>query len=83
MIKRTFLAAATVLFIATPAFAGHCPKDAAAIDHALAVLNVSADVKSEVMALRNTGMDQHKAKKHRDSEKTLAEATRKLLMSIK
>ena len=83
MIKYTLLAGATVLFIATPAFAGHCPKDAAAIDHALAVLNVSADVKSEVKALRDKGMEQHKTKKHRDSEKTLAEGMRKLLMSIK
>lgn len=80
MMKRILLAGTAALFIATPALASHCPKDAKAIDHALAAMNVSADLKSEVMTLRDTGLAQHKAGKHRESEKSLAEGMRKLLM---
>lgn len=83
MLKKTILAAAVTVALATPAFAKHCPKDAAAIDHALAVLNVSADVKSSVKAMRDKGMELHKAGKHAESEDTLAEGMRTLLMSVK
>jgi hypothetical protein len=83
MKMRTFLAASAMLLIATPALAGHCPKDAAAIDHALTALKVSDDVKSDVKALRDKGMALHKAGKHRESEHALAEGMRKLLMSVK
>jgi len=83
MIKRTLLAGTAVLLIATPALATHCPKDAKAIDHALAAMTVSADVKGKVTALRNKGMEQHKAGKHSDAEHSLAEGMRLLLNSVK
>lgn len=80
MIKRTLLAGAATLLIAAPAYAFHCPKDAAAIDHGLKVLNVSDETKSEVMALRDKGMEQHNAGKHADAVNTLAQGMRTLLM---
>lgn len=83
MIRHTVLAAATAALLATPALASHCPKDAAAIDHALASLDVSDDVKTKVTALRDKGMEQHKAGNHAESEDTLSEAMRTLLMSVK
>ena len=83
MIQRTVLAAVAALLIATPAFAFHCPKDAKAIDHGLAVLKVDDAMKSKVKTLRDKGMEQHKAGKHADSVKTLAEAMRVLLTSVK
>lgn len=83
MIRHTVLAAATAALLATPAFAGHCPKDAAAIDHALASLDVSDDVKSKVTALRDKGMEQHEAGDHAASEDTMSEAMRTLLTAVK
>ncbi len=79
MTKTLALAAATMLLTATPAFAHHCPMDAAAIDHALGVLNVSADVKAKATALKDKGMTEHKAGDHAAAETTLAEAMRLLL----
>ena len=82
MIKLSLLAGATALLIATPAYAFHCPKDAAAIDHALGVLAVSDEIKSEVLSLRDQGMEQHQAGNHSDAVNTLSEAMRKLLLSV-
>lgn len=81
MITRILVAGAAALLIASPAYAFHCPKDAAAIDHALSVMSVPADVKSDVTALRDKGMAEHAAGNHADAVNTLAEAMRKLLMS--
>ena len=74
-------AAAAVLFV-TPAYAFHCPKDAAAIDHALGVLAVSDEVKAEVQTLRDQGMEQHEAGNHADAVNSLSEAMRLLLNSV-
>lgn len=79
MITRIF--AAAFLLAATPAYAFHCPKDAAAIDHALGAMNVSDDVKAQVQSLRDKGMAEHEAGNHADSVNSLAEAMRTLLMS--
>ena len=83
MIRKTLIAAAVLGFLATPALASHCPKDAAAIDHALSILKVSDKVKTDVNALRDKGMAEHKAGKHGDAETTLAEAMRMLLNAVK
>lgn len=79
MIRRMFLAAAATLLLATPALAGHCPKDAAAIDAYLAKASVSDTLKAEVTALKDKGMELHNAGNHAESEATLAEAMRMLL----
>ena len=63
------------------AFAGHCPKDAKAIDHGLQSSKVEMSAAKDIKALRDEGMKLHKAGKHRESEKMLAEAMRKLLMA--
>ena len=75
------VAGAAALLIASPAFAMHCPMDAAAIDHALSVMEVSDEVRSEVQALRDRGMELHEAGNHEESEDTLAEAMRTLLQA--
>ncbi len=81
MTKKLALVAATLLLTASPAFAHHCPKDAAAIDHALGVVSVSDEVKAQVTALKDKGMTEHKAGDHAAAETTLAEAMRLLLNS--
>ena len=82
MISRSILAGAAALLVAGPAYAFHCPMDAAAIDHALGVLDVSDEVKSQVQALRDEGMEQHEAGNHEDAVNTLSEAMRTLLMAV-
>lgn len=82
MIKQTVLAGAATLLFASPAYAFHCPKDAAAIDHALGALEVSEDAKSQVTALRDKGMAEHEAGNHADAVSSLSEAMRLLLMSV-
>lgn len=61
-------------FFATPALAGHCPRDVRLIDQSLMTTKVSAADMSKVKALRDTGNGQHKAGQHGASLKTLHEA---------
>ena len=79
MVRMIVLGAATSLFLASPAFAGHCPKDAAAIDAYLERVDVDEAVEVEVIALKEKGMELHNAGNHGESEAALAEAMRKLL----
>ncbi|MCH8240435.1 MAG: hypothetical protein IIB62_10390 [Proteobacteria bacterium] len=74
MIGRTILAAAIVVFMATPGLAFYCPNNVKAIDAALAK-NANASVK----ALRDEGEKLHKAGDHKGSVKKLAEAMRMLV----
>lgn len=84
MIKRTLLAGAAALLIATPAFAHQCPKDAEAIDKALETLDVSDDIAAQVKELRDKGMAAHEAGNHHpEAEHALAEAMRLLLTNAK
>lgn len=83
MLRTSLLAAVAATLFITPALAGHCPKDAKAIDHALGVLNVGDDVKKQVTALRDEGMALHEAGKHEESEDKLSEAMRTLLSATK
>lgn len=81
MFRKALLATAMTLALATPAYAGHCPADAAAIDAALANMSLSDETKAKVEELRNSGMSMHDAGDHRGAEGTLAEAMRTLLTS--
>jgi hypothetical protein len=73
--KRILLAAVALIFLATPAFAFHCPKDMAKIDAALAATpQISAEQLAEVQALRAQGEEYHKAGQHQESVDTLAKA---------
>lgn len=76
---RLMTAAAAAFLFASPAFASHCPKDAAAIDAALAKMSISDTLKAEVVALKEQGMALHAAGNHRESEAILADAMRRLL----
>lgn len=78
MIRRSLSAFAALALLATPALAAHCPRDAAAIDHAL---EARADVpdREQIQALRDEGMQLHEAGNHREAEAKLAEAMRMLL----
>lgn len=82
MIRPTLTAFAITALTAVPAFASHCPKDAAAINAALENVTLSEDVQVKVIELRDTGMAAHEAGNHGDAEATLAEAMRLLLNSI-
>jgi hypothetical protein len=81
MLNKLVLTAAITLVLASPAFAGHCPKDAKAIDAALSKMSLSDETKTSVKALRDKGMTLHTDGKHRESERTLAEAMRIILTS--
>jgi hypothetical protein len=79
MFKKLAFATAAVLAMSAPAFAHHCPKDAAAIDAYLSRTEVDANLKAQVIALKDKGMEAHKAGDHATSEAELAEAMRMLL----
>ena len=79
MLKITLLAAGLAVSVSGAAWAGHCPADAKAIDHALSVMNVGADVEAQVVALRDEAMALHASGNHADSEDLLSQAMRILL----
>ena len=71
---RKLLVTALVVFgFASPALAGHCPKDVRLIDAALAQ---TSNAKAE--NLRNKGDTLHKAGKHRDALDALHQAMKML-----
>ena len=73
--KNILLAAAMLGFLATPAFAMHCPADMAKIDAALAAgPQISAEELAEVQRLRAEGEAYHQAGQHQESVDTLAKA---------
>lgn len=67
--KKLLVAAIVVFGFASPALAGHCPKDVRLIDAALAQ-NSNAEAKS----LRDKGDALHKSGTHGDSLKALHQA---------
>lgn len=79
---RLLAAVAVVALFATPAMAAHCPQDAAAIEHALPLSNLSDDEKAEIEALKERGMELHEAGNHSESEAILADAMRRLLLAM-
>ncbi|MGR3593083.1 MAG: hypothetical protein ACU0B9_07210 [Limimaricola soesokkakensis] len=77
---RIFVSAFALLgLMATPALAGHCPQDAAAIEHALDTMTISDEDRAEISALKEEGMALHEAGDHAGSEAMLADAMRRLL----
>lgn len=60
--------------IATPALATHCPSDMKAVDEAMAKVTLPAADTTKVKALRAKGEELHKAGKHDESIKVLADA---------
>lgn len=77
--KTTIAGGLLALLLAGPAFAGHCPVDAGAIDDALKRSTLSDGKKAEIKALRDEGMEAHNAGNHGKAEDKLAEAMRMLL----
>ena len=78
--KRILLAAALVA-LASPAYAGSCPKHMADIDKAMPAAKLTAAQKTQVQQLRASGETKHKAGQHADSVKDLQQA--KQIMGIK
>ena len=77
------LTIAIVIFIfSSAAFAFHCPADAKAIDAGLAKANLSDVKKSEIMKLRDKGLEQHGTGDHKGAVDTLSKAMRLLLNSM-
>ena len=67
--KRLFIAAIFTFGLASPALAGHCPKDVKLINAALAQQS-----NAEAQSLRDEGAALHKSGTHKDSLKALHEA---------
>ncbi len=75
MLKRSVMAAALLALVATPVFAGQCPRLMKEIDAALAQNpQVAADVLTRVKALRAEGETLHNSSTHGDSIAVLTEA---------
>ncbi len=74
--------AIVIFFFSSAAFAFHCPADAKAIDAGLAKANLSDDKKSEIMKLRDKGLEQHGTGDHKGGVDTLSKAMRLLLNSM-
>jgi hypothetical protein len=79
--KRLTIAIVIFLF-SSATFAFHCPADAKAIDAGLAKANLSNDKKSEIMKLRDKGLEQHGTGDHKGAVDTLSKAMRLLLNSM-
>jgi hypothetical protein len=72
--KKMVLVTVLAFLAASPAFANSCPREMAKIDDAVKTATLSDSDKQRVRDLRKKGEDEHKAGKHADSMKTLAEA---------
>ena len=78
MLKYMVPMTVALVFLASPAWAGHCPKDVKKIDAALASATLSAADLAMVVALRDKGDQAHGAGAHGDSLEALHEAMTKL-----
>ncbi len=74
MLKFAIPAALALIFVASPALAGHCPSDIKKIDAALADAQLSAEDLATVTALRDTGEKEHNKGSHGKSIQALHEA---------
>lgn len=79
--RRIVAACLAGALVAGSAYATSCPKHMKAIDNALKTAKLDAAKKKQVMDLRAKGEAQHKAGKHADSLKSLAQAEK--LLGIK
>jgi hypothetical protein len=82
MNRKLALAAASLFFASSAAFAFHCPKDMKEIDAALAKNpNLSAEQLAEVKKLRAKGEEEHKLGNHQASVDDLGKA--KAILGLK
>ena len=79
MFSRIIATTALLVLLSTPAFASQCPLDVKAIDAGLSTINLSAETKAEVIALRDEGDALHGAGNHKESVDKLTEAMRIML----
>lgn len=76
---KLLLTALALALASSMALASNCPNEAKAIDAALKTnTTLSAEQKSEVQKLRDEGMKQHDAGKHKESMETLGKAKKML-----
>ena len=78
MIKSFFAAATILVALAGPVLANKCPSMAAKAEEALKTATIDDATKAKVTELIATGMSQHEAGKHAESEATLGEALKLL-----
>lgn len=78
--KKTILATALVITLASPAFANQCPALMAKIDDAMKTATVDDATKAKVMELYTKGKAAHEAGDHATSEADLGEAMKLLGM---
>lgn len=74
MNKLILSVAVALLLAASPAYAGHCPKDVKHVKEALAKSSASAENKAKAQVLMAEGEAMHKAGKHGESLKALHDA---------
>lgn len=72
--KKLAMVLVGLVFVASSAFAFHCPKDMKKIDEALPNAKVSAAQMTEVKKLRAEGEKLHKEGKHKESLEALEKA---------
>jgi hypothetical protein len=80
MLKSILATAAILAALAGPAFANQCPTLAAKAEEALKTSTLDDAGKAKVTELIATGMSQHDAGNHAESEATLGEALKLLGM---
>lgn len=78
MLKSILATAAILAALAGPAFANKCPTIAAKAEEALKTSTLDDAGKAKVTELIATGMSQHDAGNHAESEATLGEALKLL-----
>ena len=78
MVKSILATAAILATLAGPAFANQCPTLAAKAEEALKTSTLDDAGKAKVTELIATGMSQHDAGNHAESEATLGEALKLL-----
>ena len=79
---KKIILALTLMAMSSTVFAGHCRRDAAAIDAALAKVTLTAEQKTQIEKLKTDGLALHDSGDHRNSEKALAEAMRLVLENM-
>jgi len=79
--KKLAMVLVGLVFVASSAFAFHCPKDMKKIDEALPNAKISAEQMQQVKKLRADGEKFHKEGKHQEAVDTLAKAMKILGIS--
>jgi hypothetical protein len=74
MLRKSLIAAATLAFVATPAFTFHCPADMAKIDAAMQTASLTPEQEAQVKQLRAKGQELHEAGNHQESVQVLGQA---------